>query len=517
MKVYITLCLSVCVYLCEALAESDPDAILEDKDVLVLTKSNFEWALKQHNQLLVHFYAPLSGQSLGSILEFREAAGALKEAESDVRLGGVNVKKEKDLAASLNVTTIPSLRLYLSGNKNNPVHCPDLKSSAAILTWLKRRKGPSADIISNLTQLVKFTEEEDLVVLGLFKDLEEDIAKVFYETAADIADLPFGVTGNDEIFSKYEISGDTVLLIRKSKPDKQFEMGSSTVKTDLVQFIRLYEMELVTEYNGETASKILNSVVLNHFLLFINKTEEGFEEIYLAFKTTAEKLRGKVLFVMIDVSEPRNGRVMEYFRVRSEEVPQIRMVNLSNHVQYQLPSDRFDTQTLLEFCLKYLDGKAKPKLQSESIPENWDTQPVKELVGMNFEIVAFNHNKNVIVLFYAPWSSESRALFPLWEELAEHFRENEDVVVAKIDVTANDVNIHLREKYPSIKLFPAVYSERVSGLLQLTVYVALHNISDLILIGNPYLRQPRYCVIVFGLKKVMLLLYCLGVQSMSTL
>lgn len=47
------------------------------------------------------------------------------------------------------------------------------------------------------------------------QDLEEDIAKVFYETAADIADLPFGVTGNDEIFSKYEISGDTVLLIRK--------------------------------------------------------------------------------------------------------------------------------------------------------------------------------------------------------------------------------------------------------------------------------------------------------------
>ncbi len=39
----------------KALAESDSDAILEDKDVLVLTKSNFERALKQHNQLLVHF------------------------------------------------------------------------------------------------------------------------------------------------------------------------------------------------------------------------------------------------------------------------------------------------------------------------------------------------------------------------------------------------------------------------------------------------------------------------------
>lgn len=38
---------------------------------------------------------------------------------------------------------------------------------------------------------------------------------MFYETANDIADLPFGVTGDDEIFSKYELSGDTVLLIRK--------------------------------------------------------------------------------------------------------------------------------------------------------------------------------------------------------------------------------------------------------------------------------------------------------------
>ncbi|XP_016347302.1 protein disulfide-isomerase [Sinocyclocheilus anshuiensis] len=458
MKVYVTLCL--CVYLHEALAESDSDAILENKDVLVLTKSNFERALKQHNQLLVHFYAPLSGQSLGSILEFREAAGALKEAESDVRLGGVDVKKEKDLAASLNVTIMPSLRLYLSGDKNNPVYCPVLKSSTSIITWLKRRKGPSADIISNLTQLDKFIGEDELVVLGLFKDLEEGIVKVFYETAANIADLAFGVTGHDEIFRKYEISGDTVLLIRKSEPDKQFEMGSGTVKNDLVQFIRLYEMELVTEYNGMTASKILNSEVLNHFLLFINKTEEGFEEIYQAFKTTAGKLRGKVLFVMIDVSELRNGRVMEYFRVRSKEAPQVRMVNLSDSAQYQLPSDQFDARTLLEFCLGYLDGKAKPKLQSEPIPENWDTQPVKELVGMNFEKVAFNHNKNVIVLFYAPWSSESRALFPLWEELAEHFSEK-DVVVAKIDITANDVNLHLGEKYPSIKLFPAVYSERV--------------------------------------------------------
>lgn len=66
---------------------------------------------------------------------------------------------------------------------------------------------------------------------------------------------------------------------------------------------------------------------------------------------------------MIDVSELPNGRVMEYFCVRSEEAPQVRMVNLSDNVQYQLPSDQCDAHTLLEFCLSYLDEKAKVSIE----------------------------------------------------------------------------------------------------------------------------------------------------------
>ncbi|KAA0722561.1 Protein disulfide-isomerase [Triplophysa tibetana] len=458
MKTNVVLCLSMCVYLIGALDEREP--IPEENNILTLTKNNFKRALQQHDRLLVHFYAPLSSQSLGTILEFRKAASALKDAESAVRLGGVDVNKEKQLAASLNVTSVPSLLLYLSGDKHNPVYCPVLKSSSSILTWLKRRDGPSADIISNFTHLETFMDEDELVVLGLFKDLEGEIVKVFYEVAIDVADLPFGVTGSLEIFSKYDISTDTVLLIRKHKPDEQFEMEKST-KEDLVEFIRQHEMKLVTEYNGMTASKILNSVVQNHLLLFINKADEGFKDINRTFETTAEKFRGKVLFVMVDVNETRNGRIMEYFRVRVEDAPVVRMVNLSDNVQFQLASDQLDKHSLSEFCLNYLEGKAKPKLQSEPIPENWDKQPVKELVGMNFEKVAFNYDKNVIILFYAPWSRESRVLFPLWEELAQHFSDNEDIVVAEIDVTANDINIHLGEKYPSIKLFPALYAERV--------------------------------------------------------
>ncbi|KAL7852878.1 hypothetical protein SRHO_G00186630 [Serrasalmus rhombeus] len=451
--------LSACVF--RTLSAKDAEPIQEDKDVLVLTESNFDRALKQHSQLLVHFYAPLSGDSLGSILEFAKAASELKEAESDVKLGGVDVTKQKELAKTLNVTAAPSLRLYLSGDQYNPVYCPVLKSSASIITWLKRRTGPRADLISDLDQLETFIAEDDLVVLGLFKDVEEGVVTVFYDVAAHVADLPFGVTQRKEIFNKYDITDDSVLLLRKSKTAEKFEMTSTTVKEDVIHFIRIHEMPLVTEYNGKTSSMILNSVVQNHLVLFIDKAEKGFRQTQRAFKSTAKEFRGKVLFVLIDTGEPRNGRIMEYFHVRKEDAPLVRMVNLTNNFQYQLPSDLLDAQTFTDFCESYLQGNAKLKLQSEPVPDGWDKQPVKELVGINFERVSFNHNKNVLILFYAPWSPECRALFPLLEQLAEHFSENEDVVVARIDITANDVNLRMADRYPTIKMFPAVYAERV--------------------------------------------------------
>ncbi|XP_060755472.1 protein disulfide-isomerase [Neoarius graeffei] len=462
MQVYIVcaeLLLSTC--LCGVLAKKEGEPISEDKEVLVLTESNLNQALKQHSQLLVHFYAPLSGESLGSILEFAKAASELKETKSSIKLGKIDVSKEKDLAKFLNVTTVPSLRLYLAGDKYNPVQCPVLKSSTAIITWLKRREGPSAVLITDLSQLESLTAEDELAVLGLFKDFETGLVKVFYNAAADVADLPFYATGSKQIFNKYDIFDDSIVLLRKSKMAETFQMMSKTMKEDVIDFIRIHEMPLVTEYNGKTSSKILNSVVQNHLVLFINKAEKGFKQIYRAFKSSAKEYRGKILFVLIDTDETRNGRILEYFRVRKEESPLIHMVNLTDNLQYQLPSDQLDVQTITDFCQSYLQGNAKPKLQSEPIPDGWDKQPVKELVGINFERVAFNANKNVLVLFYASWSSASQGLFPLFEDLAKHYSDTEDVVVARIDVTANDVNIQMTDRYPTIKLFPAVYAERV--------------------------------------------------------
>ncbi|XP_014876956.1 protein disulfide-isomerase-like [Poecilia latipinna] len=79
----------------------------------------------------------------------------------------------------------------------------------------------------------------------------------------------------------------------------------------------------------------------------------------------------------------------------------------------------------------------------------------------------------------------SRAVFPLWEELAEAVKDWEDVVIAQIDASANDINMSMQGSYPSLCLFPALYAERV------VVYTGKRNIKDLVRFMDKEMRKAK--------------------------
>lgn len=454
------------------------DTSLQEEDgVLQLKKGNFDKALKKYEQLLVHFYVPMSGDAHRVLEAFRDTAAELQGSE--VKLAMVDAVKEKELVKDLNATEPPFIRLYLSGDKHNPVPCPVPQSSSSILTWLKRRASSPADLITNNIQ------SDELLVVGFFEDMNDAYVQVFYAAAVELPDLTFALTQNNEVISKYGLAHDVVFVLKKSRLMQAYKMSPETSKEELIIFITVFQMDPVTEYSGQTATQILRSPVLNHALLFINTSAPDFQEKYTAFNSSAAAFRLKILFVLVNVDEPRNGRLMEYFRVRDFEAPLIRIVNLTDHVTYHLPSDTLDVNTITTFCQDYLDGKAKPKMQSEPIPEGWDKEPVKELVGMTLEKVAFNPNKTVFVLFYLPYSQQSRALFPLWLELAEAFKDREDVVIARIDASSNDINMSVQRSYPSLCLFPALHAERA------VFYTSEHQLKDLLKFVDKEMERAR--------------------------
>ncbi|XP_010119355.1 PREDICTED: protein disulfide-isomerase-like protein of the testis, partial [Chlamydotis macqueenii] len=162
-----------------------------------------------------------------------------------------------------------------------------------------------------------------------------------------------------------------------------------------------------------------------------------------------------IIFVLVNTNETRNGRVFEYFRIRDVDVPAVRILNLTSDAKYKMPADEVTVENLKEFCQSYLNGKAKLHLSSEEIPEDWDKTPVKVLVGKNFNRIVFNKTMTVFVMFYAPWSYDCRKLLPIWDKLGEQYESHKDIMIAKIDVTANDILSIGFDRYPFFSLFPA--------------------------------------------------------------
>jgi len=74
------------------------------------------------------------------------------------------------------------------------------------------------------------------------------------------------------------------------------------------------------------------------------------------------------------------------------------------------------------------------------------------LLEKNFDEIVHDKNKDVLVEFYAPWCGHCKTLIPEYEKIGTAFEKVEDVVIAKIDLTANDVETSHFE----VKGFPTI-------------------------------------------------------------
>uniref|UniRef100_A0A9L0TAW8 Protein disulfide-isomerase n=2 Tax=Equus TaxID=9789 RepID=A0A9L0TAW8_HORSE len=396
-----------------ALVRAGAAAPEEEDHVLVLHKGNFEEALAAHKYLLVEFYAPWCGHCKALAPEYAKAAGKLKAEGSEIRLAKVDATEESDLAQQYGVRGYPTIKFFKNGDTASPKEYTAGREAEDIVNWLKKRTGPAATTLPDGAAAEALVESSEVTVIGFFKDVESDFAKQFLLAAEAIDDIPFGITSSSDVFSKYQLDKDGVVLFKK------FDEGRNNFEGEI------------------TKEKLLDFVKHNQLPLVIEFTEQ-------------------ILFIFIDSDHTDNQRILEFFGLKKEECPAVRLITLEEEMtKYKPESDELTAEKITEFCHRFLEGKIKPHLMSQELPEDWDKQPVKVLVGKNFEEVAFDEKKNVFVEFYAPWCGHCKQLAPIWDKLGETYKDHENIVIAKMDSTANEVEAVKVHSFPTLKFFPA--------------------------------------------------------------
>jgi len=434
-------------------AEDATEAPKEEEGVLVLTTANFEKAIADNKHILVEFYAPWCGHCKSLAPEYAKAAGMLKEKKSEIKLAKVDATVESKLAEKYEVRGYPTLKFFREGK---PAEYAGGREASEIVSWLEKKTGPPAktiDTVEALKEFKTFSKKKQVVVLGYFKT-EDDNQKAFLGAAAEIDDIEFGITDNADVAEAAEMKAEGVVVLMDFD-DKRVDYDGKFNAEDITKFIKAKSMPLVVDFDQENAGKIFGGDVQKHCLLFMSAKDGKADDIRGAFKTAAKEFKGKVLFVNINTDEEDHQRIMEFFGLKDKELPAIRMIHLGDDmVKFKPATTELDAESIKTFVGDVESGKMKPHLMSEDIPEDWDKNPVKVLVGKNFAEVAKDKSKHVFVEFYAPWCGHCKQLAPIWDQLAEKFKDREDVVIAKMDSTANELEEVKIQSFPTLKWFP---------------------------------------------------------------
>lgn len=437
-------------YLCIALflvAAMAQDYTVEE-GVVVLTDSNFDKYLSEFDFALVEFYAPWCGHCKRLAPEYASAAQQLAQSHPNIKLVKVDATVEKEVAGRYEIRGFPTLKFFMRGN-SRPVDYEGGRTAPEIVNWLLKRTGPVSIEVSSVSDVEKHVGDSELVGV-FFSGTDSSNFGDFKVIAASHDDIVFLHTDSEEVRQHYNVERDTFILFKKFDEGKNVFTGPWG-GNNLKDFVANNKFPVIANFDQKTAQRIFGEGHNSLFLL-VSDTDAG-RKAEEAYKAAAETLKGKITLSIARLHEQMGQRLAEYIGVTEAQTPTLRIVLPAQSMHKFSFEGEVTTESVIEFFNDWNNGRLKPFFKSEPIPEKND-EPVKVIVGKNFADIVTNSDDDVLVEFYAPWCGHCKQLAPIYDSLAKRIAHVKNVVIAKVDATANEIEGVDIRGFPTIKLFP---------------------------------------------------------------
>lgn len=430
--------------------------------VVTLDHSNFTDFVATHKFIVVEFYAPWCGHCKKLAPEYEKAASILSTNDPPVVLAKVdaNEEKNKPLASEFEIKGYPTLKiLRYGGGVVEDYKGP--RDADGIVEYLKKQSGPASFEIKAAEDASSVIDSDKILVVGVFPEFSGEHYDNYTTLAERLrADYEFGHTLDAKLLPHGDSSASGP-LVRLFKPFDERVVDFQDFNVDaLVKFVEETSIPTVTLFNKDPKHhpfviKFFNSPNAKA-MLFLNFSTEQFDAFKSKYHDVAALYKGKDLsFLMGDVDASQGA--FQYFGLKEDQVPLI-VIQTDDGKKYLKAN--VEPDHIAPWVNDFKEGKVQPYRKSEPVPEA-NNEPVKVVVANNMQELVFDSGKNVMLEFYAPWCGHCKKLAPILDEVAVSFSNDPEVMIAKMDATAND--------YPQdtfdIKGYPTLYFKTSTGTL----------------------------------------------------
>lgn len=418
--------------------------------------------------------------------------GGNQETGAKIQFGVIDVLQHPEIAESNSIHSFPTFKLFVDKEVFIYTHdSAELPLSASVLVnWVNRHTN-RRNVISSETQLRNFLKENHLVAVALLDDSPK--------SAQARDQLAHSSLHFEDVFfieiSKIELKQIFFQLVGKNQQqslptlamvydhdDKYAEFSGPFTQENIDAFIKGRRLLTVNVFQPGTIEYILDSGLPMIFLISPHQVEGPKE----AYRSVAGQFLGKIVAVTVGSSEPWEQKLSELLDVRDIDAAVIRILTqrpsahndhdpvsqsnsiIKHGIKYKPQYDPEGPEVLTErdikdFIEKFLSGSLSPYVRSEPEPDNpkdcyTPGSILVNAVASNFpELVTDDTQRDILVVFHAPWCGFCRRLMPTLKELGEKLSHTGKALkLVKIDATRNEVPGVQVTGYPTIVLFNAV-------------------------------------------------------------
>ncbi len=169
--------------------------------------------------------------------------------------------------------------------------------------------------------------------------------------------------------------------------------------------IFLYDIDPISNFIFKKIKSIIGGAIQVKMLLYADSFDANFKSLRLEYEKAAKAMRGRVIFVYVNTAlNIVNQRMIDLLGWKKKHGTTVRLMKMGDDMKKYRPSfNELTSENIIQFAQDYFDGKLKPYLLKQVVPQDWDAKPVKILTGKNFEEVVRDSTKTVLVYFYSPW------------------------------------------------------------------------------------------------------------------